>query len=139
MKIKANQQLYKGILFAIVIFLIFISSLGYFLGFDINIYSLLIYLLILLAIVLLSLLSYLIIDRTNHKYIVFDNEKIIEKNKCLEKIVLYRHQILYTEYHNSIDFFNGIIDFGYAKIAYKLDSKDNETKYIDLYMPLDIY
>lgn len=139
MKIKANQQLYKYILLAIAILLIFISSLGYFLGFSINVFSFLTYLLVILSIVLLSFLSYLIIDKMNHKYIVFDDEKIIERNRSLEKIIVYRHQILYTKYRNSINLIYGIIDFGYAEIAYKLDFKDKETKYINLYMPLNMY
>ena len=139
MKIKANQQLYKGISIAIATLFIFISSLGYFLGFDINVFNFCIYLLILLSIACLSLLLYFVIDRINHKYIVFDNEKIIEQNRYAERILVYRHQILHTKYHNSINLIWGIIDFGYVEIAYRVDSRDKNTKYINLYLSPKVY
>ena len=134
MKIKANQNLYKNVLIAFASLLIFMGSLGYFLGFDVNIKSLLFYVIFLVSTIILFLVVFLIIDKNNKKYIIFDEDKIIEKNKYNERIIVYYNQILYTKYHNSIDLFYGNIDFGYVEIAYKIDSKDKETKLIHLYL-----
>lgn len=134
MKIKANQNLYKNILIAFAGLIIFMGSLGYFLGFDINKKSLVFYVIFLISTITLFLIIFLIVDKSNKKYIVFDENKIIEKNKHDEKVIVYFNQILYTNYHNSIDLLNGNIDFGYVKIAYKVDTKDKEPKFIQFYL-----
>lgn len=134
MKIKANRNLYKNVLIAFASLLIYMGSLGYFLGFDVNIESLLFYVLFLVSTMILFLVVFLIIDKINKKYIIFDEEKIIEKNKYNERIILYYNQIVYTKYHNSIDLFNCIIDFGYVEIGYIIDIKDKETKVTHLYL-----
>ncbi len=134
MKIKANRNLYKNILIAFCILIIFIGSLGYFLGFSINAKSLLYYLIFLISVMLFFVVLFLIIDKLNKTYIVFDKEKIIERHNNEEKIIVYFNQILYTRYHNSIDLFFGNIDFGYVEIVYKIDSKDKEAKRIGLYL-----
>lgn len=134
MKIKANRNLYKNILIAFSILIILIETLAYFLGFDVNVKSLLYYVIFLISTILLFFALFLIIDKINKKYIIFDGEKIIEKHNNEEKIILYFNQILYTKYHNKIDLMYGIIDFGYVEIAYKTDSKDKEVKYFHIYL-----
>lgn len=134
MRIKANQSLYKNILIAFSGLIIFMGSLGYFLGFNINAKSLLFYAIFLISTIILFLVIFLIVDKCNKKYIVFDSEKIKEENKDDEKIIVYYKQILYTKYHNSIDLFNGNIDFGFVEIVYKTDSKDKEPKHFHLYL-----
>jgi len=134
MKIKANQNLYKNILIAFASLLIFMGSLGYFLGFNVNTKSLLFYVLFLISTILLFFVAFLIVDKNNKNYIIFDDDKIIEKNKYNERIMVYYNQILCTKYHNSIDLLYGNIDFGYVEIVYKMDSKDREPKLIHLYL-----
>lgn len=134
MRIKANQNLYKNILIAFASLFIFVESLGYFLGFNVSIKSLLFYIVFLVSTIILFLVVFLIIDKNNKNYIIFDEDKIIENNKYNERIIVYYNQILYTKYHNRIDLFYGNIDFGYVEIAYKIDSKDKETKLIHLYL-----
>ena len=134
MRIKANQNLYKNILIAFNGLIIFVGSLGYFLGFTINANSLLFYGIFLISTIILFFIIFLVVDKCNKKYIVFDEAKIKEESKYGEKVIVYYNQILYTKYHNSIDLFNGIIDFGFVKIVYKTDSKDKESKYIHLYL-----
>lgn len=134
MKIKANQNLYKNILIAFAVVIIFMGTLAYFLGFAINIKSLLYYFIFLISTMLSFFALFLIIDNINKKFIVFDNDKIIEIHNNEEKIILYFNQILYTKYHNNIDLLYGIIDFGYVEIVYKMDSKDKEPKYLTLYL-----
>lgn len=134
MKIKANQNLYKNIFIAFASLLIFMGSLGYFLGFNVNTKSLLFYVLFLISTILLFFVAFLIVDKNNKNYIIFDDDKIIEKNKYNERIMVYYNQILCTKYHNSIDLLYGNIDFGYVEIVYKMDSKDREPKLIHLYL-----
>lgn len=134
MKIKANRNLYQNILIAFATLIIFLGTLAYFLGFDVNEKSLLYYAIFLISTIILFFILFIIIDKINKKFIVFDNDKIIEMYKNNEKIILYFNQILYTKYHNSIDLISGIIDFGYVEIVYKLDSKDIEPKCLNLYL-----
>ena len=134
MKIKANQNLYKNILIAFCSLIIFIGTLAYFLGFDLNIKSLLYYAIFLTSTIIVFFGLFLIIDKINKKYIVFDNDKIIEMHSNEEKVILYFNQILYTKYHNNIDLLYGNIDFGYVEIVYKTDSKDKEPKSLNLYL-----
>ncbi len=133
MKIKANRNFYKNVLIAFASLLIFMGSFGYFLGFEVNVNSLMYYALFLVSTILLFLVVFLIIDISNKKYFVFDDGKIIEKNKHNERLIVCYNQILYTKYHNSIDLFYPNIDFGYAEIVY-FDSKDRETKSIHIYL-----
>ena len=134
MKIKANRNLYKNILIAFCSLIIFIGTLAYFLGFDLNIKSLLYYAIFLTSTIIVFFGLFLIIDKINKKYIVFDNDKIIEMHSNEEKVILYFNQILYTKYHNNIDLLYGNIDFGYVEIVYKTDSKDKEPKSLNLYL-----
>ena len=134
MKIKANRNLYQNILIAFATLIIFLGTLAYFLGFDVNKKSLLYYAIFLISTIILFFILFIIIDKSNKKFIVFDNDKIIEMYKNNEKIILYFNQILYTKYHNSIDLIYGIIDFGYVEIVYKLDSKDIKPKCLNLYL-----
>ena len=76
MRIKANQSLYKNVLLAFNVLIIFMGSLGYFLGFTINANSLLFYSIFLISTVILFFIVFLAIDKCNKKYIVFDEEKI---------------------------------------------------------------
>lgn len=133
-RIKANQSLYKNILIAFAILIILMGSLGYFLGFHINTESLLFYTVFLVSTSIVFGVIFLVIDKSNHKYIIFDEEKIIEKNRENEKIIVYYNQILYTKYHNRIDLIYGIIDFGYVEIVYLTDSKDKEKNSVCLYL-----
>jgi len=133
MRIKANQNLYKNILIAFNGLIVFMGSLSYFLGFDVNANSLLFYAIFLIATFILFFIIFLVIDKCNKKYIVFDDEKIKEKSNNDEKVIAYYNQILYTKYHNRIDLFNGNIDFGFVEIVYKNDSKDKEPKKVHLY------
>lgn len=134
MKIKANRNLYQNILIAFATLIIFLGTLAYFLGFDVNEKSLLYYALFLISTIILFLILFIIIDGMNKKFIIFDNDKIIEMYKNNEEIILCFNQILYTKYHNNIDLIYGIIDFGYVEIVYKLDSKDKEPKSLNLYL-----
>lgn len=134
MRIKANRNLYQNILIAFATLIIFLGTLAYFLGFDVNGKSLLYYAIFLISTIILFFILFIIIDTINKKFIVFDNDKIIEMNKNNKKIILYFNQILYTKYHNNIDLIYGIIDFGYVEIVYKLDSKDKEPKCLNLYL-----
>lgn len=134
MKIKANKNLYKNILIAFNGLIVFIGSLGYFLGFKVDATSLLFYAIFLISTSILFFIVFLIVDKCNKKYIVFDEEKIKEESKCGEKVIVYYNQILYTKYYNRIDLFNGIIDFGFIEIVYKNDSKDKESKKVHLYL-----
>lgn len=134
MKIKANQVLYKKIMIAFASLIILIGSFGYFLGFNINTISLLFYVGFLVSTIILFIVVFLIIDIKNNKYIVFDKEKILEKNKDDEKILVYYNQIVEYQYHNSIDLLNCVIEFGYVEIGYRFDSKDRETKKICIYL-----
>jgi len=134
MRIKANQNLYKNILIAFNGLIVFMGSLSYFLGFDVNANSLLFYAIFLIATFILFFIIFLVIDKCNKKYIVFDDEKIKEKSNNDEKVIAYYNQILYTKYHNRIDLFNGNIDFGFVEIVYKNDSKDKEPKKVHLYL-----
>lgn len=134
MRIKANQNLYRNILIAFNGLIVFMGSLGYFLGFDVNANSLLFYAIFLMSTFALFFIIFLVIDKCNKKYIVFDDEKIKEESNSCEKIIVYYDQILYTKYHNRIDLFIGNIDFGFVEIVYKNDSKDKETKKVHLYL-----
>lgn len=134
MKIKANQNLYVNILIAFASLVIFMGSLGYFLGFKVTTKSLLFYAVFLISTIILSIVVFLIIDKSNKKYIIFDDDKIIEKSKYNERTIVYYNQILHVKYHNSIDLLYGNIDFGYVEIAYKIDSKDREPKLIHIYL-----
>ena len=139
MIIKANQNLYKNILICFAVFIILVGTLAYILGFDIDTKSILYYVIFLNSTIILFFIAFLIIDKINKKYIIFDEEKIIEKNDADERIILYNNQILYTKYHNKIDLIFGIIDFGYVEIVYKIDSKDKQPKYLHLYLSLKNY
>ena len=134
MKIKANQSLYKNILIAFAFLIVFMGSLGYFLGFAITIESFFFYILFLASTSVVFLVTFWVIDKSNHKYIIFDDEKIIEKNRENETIIVYYNQILYTKYHNNIDLIYGIIDFGYVEIVYLTESMDKEKKFVHLYV-----
>ncbi len=136
MKIKENRNFYKNVLILFALVVIFIESLAYFLGFDIdiNIESLLFYGIGLLSTVILFWVIFLIIDKCNNRYIIFDGEKIIRKTKDSETILLYYYQILYTKYRNNIDLLYGYADFGYAEIVYKNDTKDKEAKRMGIYL-----
>lgn len=133
-KIKANQSFYRTVLIMFVCIIIFGESLGYFLGFDINVKSLMFYAIFLISTFILFYILFLIIDILNKKYIIFDEEKIIEKKKDKEKILVYYNQIVSTKYHNKIDLLDSAIDFGYVKIDYRIDSKDREPKFVCLYL-----
>ena len=139
MRIKANQNLYKNILIACNGLIIFMGSLGYFLGFTVNANSLLFYATFLISTIILFFIVFLVIDKCNKKYIVFDEEKIKEESKYGEKVIVYYNQILYTKYHNRIDLFNCNIDFGFVEIVYKNDSKDKEPKKVHLYLSKNNY
>lgn len=134
MKLKANQHFYKNVLIAFAGLIIFMGSLGYFLGFDINTKSLLYYLLFILLTISIFVIIFIIIDSLNPKYIIFDDEKIIVKDEFAEKIIVYFNQILYTKYHNSIDLTIGSIDWGYVEIVYQINNTDNEPKHLNLYL-----
>lgn len=134
MKIKANRNLYKNILIAFNGLIVFIGSLSYFLGFSVNADSLLFYAIFLISTIILFFVIFLVVDKCNKKYIVFDNEKIKEESKNDEKVIAYYNQILYTKYNNRIDLFNCNIDFGYVEIVYKNDSNDKEPKKVHLYL-----
>lgn len=134
MKIKLNQSLYRNILISCWILFIILGSFTYFLGFEINIKSALFYLLFVVSCAFILLIIYFIIDLSNKKFLIFDNEKIVEYRKNSEKTLVYFNQILYTKYHNEVDIIGWNIDFGYAEIVYKLDSKDKENKYMNLYL-----
>ena len=134
MQIKANQHFYKNVIIAFAVLILFMGSLSYFLGFDINTGSLLYYLLFILLTVFTFVMIFIIVDKFNEKYIIFDDEKIIEKYKSSEKIIVYFDQILYTKYHNSIDLTIGNIDFGYVEIVYKFNNTDKEPKHLNLYL-----
>lgn len=127
MKIKNNRNLYLSLLIMSAIVIVFIGSLAYFLGFDVNVESLLFYLIFLFSTFILFFVIFLIIDVTNKKYLIFDDEKIILKNKTDETVLVYLNQILYTKYHNfhiGLDY----IETAYAEIVYKIDSKDATPK-----------
>ncbi len=138
-EIKVNRNLYKNILILFFIVIGFVESLAYFLGFDINAKSILYYVIFLISTMLLFFALFLIIDKLNKKYIVFDGEKIIEKHNNEEKVFLYYDQILGTKYHNNIDLVFGIIDFGYVEIKYKINSKDKDLKHLCIYMSKKMY
>ena len=123
-----------SILIAFSLLIIFIGTLSYFLGFDVNIESLLYYVVFLIFTILFFFVLFLIIDKMNKKYIVFHNDKIIEMHDNEEKVILYFNQILYTKYHNDINLIYGIVDFGYVEIVYKINSKDKEPKHLNLYL-----
>ena len=134
MKIKANQSLYRNIILAFATLFVCICTATYFLGFDVNTDSFFVYLITLFSIKLFFILLYWLIDQLNHKYIVFDNEKIIEINRNTKKILGYYHQIAYTKYHNQIDLVSGVIDFGYVEIVFVKNATEAETKRINLYL-----
>ena len=134
MKIKANRSFYRNVIIAFAGLLILIGSFSYFLGFDVNVKTLSYYGLFLAFVMMLSFLVFVIIDIFNRKYFIFDEEKIIEKNKNNERIVVYYNQIFYTEYHNKIDIFFGIIDFGYAEIACNTYVNDENGTRICIYL-----
>lgn len=134
MKIKANQSFYKNLIIAFAGLLILIGSFSYFLGFDINIKTLSYYGLFLAFVTLLSCFTFVIIDMFNRKYIIFDEEKIIEKDKSNERIIVYYDQIFYTKYHNKIDVFFGIIDFGYVEIVCNTYLNDKNDTRICIYL-----
>ena len=134
MKIKSNQSFYRKILMSFWMLFLILGSFAYFLGFDINTRSLLLYLLFVFSCTLILLFVYIIIDASNKNYLIFDEEKIIEYRKTNERTLLYFNQILYTKYHNKIDIIGGHIDFGYVEIVYKLDNKDKDAKYMNLYL-----
>lgn len=134
MRIKANQNLYRNILIAFNGLIVYMGSLSYFLGFDVNANSLLFYAIFLISTIVFFGTVFLIIDKCNKKYIVFDEEKIWEESKDGEKLIVYYNQILYTKYHNRIDLFYGYADFGFVEIVYKNDSNDRESKNVCLYL-----
>jgi hypothetical protein len=139
MKIKLNQSLYRNILISFWILFIILGSFAYFLGFEINARSVLFYLLFAVSCAFVLLIIYFVIDASNKNFLIFDKEKIVEYRNSCEKTLVYFNQILYTKYHNEIDIIGGHIDFGYVEIVYKLDSKDKECKYINLYLSKKIY
>ncbi|MBQ2804606.1 MAG: hypothetical protein IJF10_01880 [Clostridia bacterium] len=134
MKVKANQNFYKNIVILFGSVIVFNGSFGYFLGFTINAKSLAFYGIFLILTIFLCFIIFIVIDKCNKSYIVFDEEKIKEESKHGQKIIVYYNQILYTKYHNSIDILMGHMDFGYVEIVYKIDSKDKEPKHICLYL-----
>lgn len=134
MIIKANRNLYKNALIALAALLIFMGTLAYFLGFTVNMTSLCLYFLFIAIVIITSLALFLMIDTLNNKLIIFDNEKIIERNSNSEKIVVYYSQILNTKYCDRIDFLRENIDFGYVEIKYRLDPKDKQPLYVNLYL-----
>lgn len=134
MRIKANQNLYKNTLIIFNVLTVFMGSLSYFLGFDINAKSLLFYGIFLISTVVIFFVIFLVVDKCNKKYIVFDEDKINEEFQNDNKIIIYYNQILYTKYHNSIDILYGNIDFGFLEIVYKNDSKDKDPKIIHIYL-----
>ena len=134
MKIKANRSFYRNVIIAFAGLLILIGSFAYFLGFDINIETLNYYGAFLAFVTILSFFVFVIVDIFNQKYLIFDEEKIIEKNKSNEKIVVYYDQIFYTKYHNKIDLLYGMIDFGYAEIVCNTYLNDNKDTRILIYL-----
>lgn len=132
MRVKANQNFYKNVLIAFGCVIVYGGSLAYFLGFSINVNSLLFYAIFLISTCSLCFGIFLVIDKCNKKYIVFDEEKIKEESKNGETVIVYYHQILYTKYHNSIDPFLGNIDFGFVEIAYITDSGNKEHYHLYL-------
>jgi len=139
MRIKANQNFYKNVLVAVGGLFAIYASFAYFLGFDVNAKSLIVYALLLLSCILLLLVVYVTINTVNRNYIAFDEEKIVTIKRDKEKIMLYYYQILYTKYHNSIDILYGNIDFGYMEIVYKTDTKDKEAKRLCMYISKKAY
>ena len=119
-------------LIAFGLVIVFAGSLVYFLGFNVNIKSLLFYCVFLVSTAIFCLVIFLIIDKLNKTYIIFDEEKIVEKSKYNERTIVYYNQILYTQYHDKIDLIN-CTDFGYVEIVYKIDSKDNDAFEISEY------
>lgn len=134
MIIKVNRNLYKGILIGFASLFIFVETLAFFLGFDINAKSILHYAVALISTMMLFFLIFLIIDKANKKYIVFDKEKIILKKGSDEKVLLYYYQILRTKYHNDVNLFFGYIDFGYVEIVYKMNPQDKEVKCLHIHL-----
>ena len=134
MVIKANQNLYKNILVGFASVFIFMETLAFFLGFNINTKSILHYVVFLISTIIFFFVIFLIVDKMNKKHIVFDKGKIIEKNGADERVIVYYNQILRTKYHNKIDLMFGIVDFGYVEIVYKINPKDKELKYLHLYL-----
>ena len=88
MRIKANRNLYQNILIAFATLIIFLGTLAYFLGFEVNGKSLLYCAIFLISTIILFFILFLIIDTINKKFIVFDNAKIIEMYKNNKKIIL---------------------------------------------------
>lgn len=134
MRIKANQNFYKNILIAFNGLIVYMGSLGYFFGFDVNANTLLFYAIFLISTVILFFIIFLVIDKCNKKYIVFDDEKIKEESNGCEKVIVYYNQILYTKYHNRIDVFNCNIEYGFVEIVYKNNSNDKEPEIVNIYL-----
>ena len=134
MTVKANQSLYKNVLMMWAGFFVLMGAFAYFFGFEINAKSLLVFALYLVGVIIVFAGLFLLIDGCNQKYLVFDNEKIIERYKGTEKHIVSYLQIIDTKYHNRVDILGGMIDFGYVEITYKQDSKSKGTKSIWLYL-----
>ena len=133
-KIKENRNFYKNLLIFVAIIIILIGSFACFFAFGISGKVLFFYAVFLVATAILLGAIFLIIDKCNNTYIIFDGEKIIRKTKDSETILLYDYQILYTKYRNRIDLLYGYADFGYAEIVYKNDTKDREAKRMGIYL-----
>lgn len=93
-----------------------------------------------LSAILVALLLFWLIDTLDQSYVIFDDEKIIEKNRHGEERAVYYNQIVYAKYRNGIDLLDGRFDIaGHVDIVYKLDSKDHGPKRIALYLSKKVY
>ena len=69
-----------------------VSALAYFLGFEININTLVYYAAIQLGIIIVTIIVYLIYTLSSKTYLILTNGKIVkEKNKKLTVLVEYKH------------------------------------------------
>ena len=141
LKIKVNRHLYKNICIACAVETVLLATFAFLLGFEINRTHFGYYLLFIVATVLFFFMLFFMIDKFNHKYIVFDTEKIMATSKGASKTIVYYDQILEAKYHNQIDLFWGKIDFGYVEIVYKTnsDNESNTPQRIQLYMSKNNY
>ena len=140
MKFKYNDSLYKTIIFIADIALILLTMLTYFLGWELNIKSFLIFLSIIFGIFVFSVLVYLAIYFFNKTYIHIDREEIRKVGKNTDVILLKTSQVLYTKYLNKIefiDFINPISELGCMEITYK--KEDSLISAMRIYCSKKIY
>lgn len=140
MKFKYNQILYRNIVIIICIGLILLITFGYFLGWEINLTTFIMYLLIILGVILLSLLTNLILNFINKTYIYIDKEKIYKIRKNKKIILLENKNVLYTKFINKVDFIdliNPITELNCMEITYK--RSDSSISYIRIYCAKKVY